>query len=205
MQWNLARLAETLLPLIDADDAERAIACATGVLEGFAPRFEAEMLRVMRAKFGLDENASADDDRAPVHDRALVHDGLALLHAQRVDHTLGFRRLNDAARGDAGAWLALFRDPTPAQSLLERLRARWALGDAVARAATMRTANPAVIARNHEVEAALEAAVEGGDLGPTVALVDALRSPFDERAERARFLEPAPPDVTQRYRTYCGT
>jgi uncharacterized protein YdiU (UPF0061 family) len=202
MQWNLARLAETLLPLIDAD-GDRAVARATEVVEGFAPMFEARVLRVMRAKFGLDEHGA--DDTAIDIDRALVHDGLALMHAQRVDHTLGFRRLSDAARGAAHAWLALFEDAAPAHALLGRLRARWSASDDAARRASMRTANPAYIARNHLVEAALEAAVEHDDLAPTQRLLGLLAHPFDERADDAAFARPAPPDVTAGYRTYCGT
>ncbi len=200
MQWNLARLAETLLPLIDAD-ADRAVARATEVVEGFAPRFETEVLRVMRAKFGLVESTDADGDRG------LIHDGLTLMQAQHVDHTLGFRRLNDAARGDAERWLALFEDAAPAHALLARLRTRWSTTPvrAAARDAGMRTANPALIARNHLVEAALEATVKNDDMAPTLALLAALRQPFDERPDHAPYLQPAPSDVTQRYRTYCGT
>jgi serine/tyrosine/threonine adenylyltransferase len=203
-QWNLARLAETLLPLIQAD-SDRAVALATEVVEGFAPTFEARVLRVMRAKFGLDEQGA--DNAEDALDRTLVHDGLALLHAQRIDHTSGFRRLNDAARGAPDAWLALFEDAAPAHALLERLRARWsasAAGDA-ARQASMRVANPAYIARNHRVEAALEAAVEHDDLAPMHRLLAVLAHPFDDRADDAAYAQPAPPDVTAGYRTYCGT
>src|SRR5262245_28300763 len=89
--WNLARFAETLLPLI-ADDADDAVAKATEALGGFAPQFEAHLRRGQRAKLGL-RDETADD-------AALIDDWLALLHAQRVDFTLAWRRLIDAADGN---------------------------------------------------------------------------------------------------------
>ncbi len=69
----------------------------------------------------------------------------------------------------------------------------------------MRTANPAYIARNHLVEAALEAAVEHDDLAPMHRLLAVIANPFDERADDAAYARPAPPEVTADYRTYCGT
>src|SRR5690606_18323905 len=83
-QWNLARLAETLLVLIDPN-VKRAVALATEVVEGFAEVYEREWLRVYRRKLGLPED---DDAIARATDHALVHDYLALLQRHRVDFTL---------------------------------------------------------------------------------------------------------------------
>jgi uncharacterized protein YdiU (UPF0061 family) len=74
-----------------------------------------------------------------------------------------------------------------------------------ARAAAMRRVSPMVIPRNHRVEAALAAASDDGDLAPFERLLDALRQPYDEAPDRARYAEPAPAQVTARYRTFCGT
>jgi uncharacterized protein YdiU (UPF0061 family) len=74
-----------------------------------------------------------------------------------------------------------------------------------ARAQAMRGVNPWVIPRNHRVEEALAAASDDGDLAPFERLLDALRQPYDEAHALAPYAEPAPPDVTERYRTFCGT
>ena len=69
----------------------------------------------------------------------------------------------------------------------------------------MRRVNPFVIPRNHRVEEALAAASDDADLGPFDRLLDALRHPYDETADNARYAEPAPAEVTACYRTFCGT
>jgi uncharacterized protein YdiU (UPF0061 family) len=73
------------------------------------------------------------------------------------------------------------------------------------RVEAMRNVNPYVIARNHRVEEALDAASSRGDLAPFRQLLDAVRRPFDESAELAPYAEPAPAGVTEGYRTFCGT
>jgi uncharacterized protein YdiU (UPF0061 family) len=75
----------------------------------------------------------------------------------------------------------------------------------IERARAMRSVNPAVIPRNHRVEEALAAASDEGDLAPFEELLDALRRPYDATGERERYADPAPADVTARYRTFCGT
>ncbi|GGN44617.1 UPF0061 protein [Deinococcus daejeonensis] len=202
-RWNLARLAETLLPLIAGEDSEagaaRALEQATGVIDAFPAWFEAALLAGQRAKLGLQ-----DEDPG---DRALADDWLALLRAQRVDFTLGWRRLADAAEGNEGPLRALFTDPQAPGAWLERWRARagregrpaadWAAG--------LRRVNPAVIPRNHRVEEALAAASDHGDLGPFQQLLAAVRRPFEETPGQAAYLDPAPAAVTACYRTFCGT
>jgi uncharacterized protein YdiU (UPF0061 family) len=201
--WNLARFAETLLPLL-ADEAEDAAAQATQVLEAFPARYRSHLSRGQRAKLGLDD---AGDDEA---DAALADDWLSLLHAQHVDFTLAWRRLADAAGGDAAPLRVLFTDATALDAWLGRWHARFARGgsSAAARsalAAQMRRANPFVIPRNHRVEEALAAASAGDDLGPFERLLDAVRRPYDESPALAAYAEPAAAEVTARYRTFCGT
>jgi uncharacterized protein YdiU (UPF0061 family) len=206
-QWNLARLAEALLPLMVEDDSEeaadRAVAEATAVIQAFPDLYQAALLRGQRAKLGLADTPAADN----AVDTALANDWLALLQAQGVDFTLGWRRLADAADGDDAALEALFADAQPLRAWLARWRERCAQEGAVApqaRAEHMRRANPWIIPRNHRVEEALTAATQG-DLGPFDRLLAALRDPWRELPEHAAYAEPAPAAVTACYRTFCGT
>jgi uncharacterized protein YdiU (UPF0061 family) len=188
-QWNLARLAEALLPLVDETPAV-AVERVTPVVQGFAARFERHWLALMRAKVGL---ASAEPE-----DAELVQALLDRMQAEGLDYTLTFRALAEAADGGeapAGldGWLddwgaRLGRDPqAPA-----------------ARAAAMRAANPAVIPRNHRVEEVLAAAIAGEDFTPFERLRAMLAQPFSADAEARAFLAPpAAPDP--HYRTFCGT
>ncbi len=203
-QWNLARLAEALLPLLDADP-EAAVARATPVIEAFPMRFEAELRAGQRAKLGL-RSAHADD-------AALAGTWLDLLQAQQVDHTLAWRHLAAAAEGDRGPLRGLFADPAPLQAWLERWLARCGadhtddgrLVAPIARAAAMRAASPRIIPRNHRVEEALAAASDHDDLVPFQRLLAAIRQPFNDDPALTRYAEPAPREITERYRTFCGT
>jgi len=199
LQWNLARFAEALLPLID-DDADRAVEAATAVLGRFAERFVAASRSGMRAKLGVGDGTSGDDGVD-----ALVDGVPALLTAQRVDHTLFFRRLADAVRGDDAPVRALFADPNAFDAWAPAWRGLLPVDPSArtAVAGAMDRVNPIYIPRNLRVEEALEAAT-GGDLAPGRALLDAITRPFDERPGLERFAEPAPPDAP-RYRTFCGT
>jgi len=220
--WNLARLAEALLPLIaDPDDeasVQRAIGQVTEVLDTYRPMYAADLLAGQRRKLGLAQATAADDDG----DAALAGDWLELLHAQSVDFTLGWRHLADAAvaaepgppvhRGDT-ALRTLFADGAALDAWLARWHDRCARDDAASaapaanaagRAARMRQANPRIIARNHQVESALAAAT-AGDLQPFEQLLAAVQQPFDDAAALAAYAEPAPAAVTACYRTFCGT
>lgn len=185
--WNLARLAECLLPWLDADEA-RAVELANTALAEIAPAYREEYLSVMRRKLGL-MGAEAGDG-------ALVDEFVAALVG--VDWTLAFRRLADAVE-DASALLALFEDRKALQDWLPRWRDRLA-PDA---AKIMHAANPAVIPRNHLVEAALSSATVG-DMTPFKALLAEVRSPFAPEAGREGFALPAP-ESFGRYVTFCGT
>jgi uncharacterized protein YdiU (UPF0061 family) len=208
--WNLARLAEALLPLID-EDPEQAVSMATEALGAFPAAYRRHLLDGQRAKLGL--RRSDPDDEAD--DASLAEDWLALLHAERVDFTLAWRRLAGAAAGDETPLRALFGDARAPDAWLARWRARCASEDAregcgvekagAGRSAAMHRVNPIVIPRNHRVEEALAAASDDGDLASFEYLLDALRQPYEEAQERARYAEPAPADVTASYRTFCGT
>ncbi len=198
-QWNLARLAESLLALLDADQ-DAAIATATAVLESFPDRYERYRLDGMRAKLGLTDAAPEDGE--------LVDDLLRLLQAQRIDFTSFFRALSSAVRGDADAVRALFGEPAAFDAWSERWRERLAYGSAAADSAAVADAmdaiNPLYIPRNHLVEEALEAATDG-DLAPFERLVAVLRRPFDERPGLEAYVAPAPRGFGECYQTFCGT
>ncbi|GAA0804907.1 protein adenylyltransferase SelO [Spirilliplanes yamanashiensis] len=189
-QWNLARFAEALLPLLHDDPAEAA-AVATASLGAFRDRYEAAWSDGLRAKLGLPGDADPDAVAA------LAADLLPLLEQSRVDHTSFYRALARTARGDAEPARRLFADP----EAFAAWAARWlALGpdpDAMDRV------NPVYIPRNHLVEEALAAAVDG-DLGPLDRLVGAVSAPYDERPGLDRYAAHAPPDFGA-YRTFCGT
>jgi uncharacterized protein YdiU (UPF0061 family) len=205
-QWNLARLAEALLPLVVEGEgetaAEKAVADATATIQEFAGLYQAALLRGQREKLGLDAGAPADD----AQDTALANDWLGLLQAQGVDFTLGWRRLADAAAGNDAPLEALFAQPQPLRDWLARWRERCSRdgGAAGTRAERMRRVNPWIIPRNHRVEEALDAATQD-DMGPFEKLLAALRDPWTERPEHAAYAEPAPAAVTACYQTFCGT
>ena len=186
-EWNLARLAEALLPLL-ADDEERAIAQAVDALGTFRARYNETWSTGMAAKLGLTGPAPAP----------LVDDLLTLMHANHVDHTAFHRRLAAAADGDTEPARGLFLDLAGIDAWLTRWQALGPDGDA------MRRVNPVYVPRNHLVEEALTAATEG-DLGPFRQLLDAVTNPYEERPGLDRYAEPAPEDFAAAYRTFCGT
>jgi uncharacterized protein YdiU (UPF0061 family) len=194
-EWNLARLAEALLPLLDrgTDDAaqERAVTLASEALGRFRDRYQDAWSAGMRAKLGLTGN----QDDATV--TGLVDDLLPLMQGNHVDHTSFFRALAHAARGDAEPVRSLFLVPVAAGAWLERWRSLGPDADAMDRV------NPVYIPRNHLVEEALAAATDG-DLDPLTRLVDVVRAPYDERPGQERYAAPAPEDFGT-YRTFCGT
>jgi len=196
--WNLARFAETLLPLI-ADQEDEAARLATQRLERFPEIFEAAQGRVMRAKLGF----SSED----AGDTPLIDDLLQRLAQNQVDYTVFFRALCNAAEEPAAdARIAtLFEDPAAFHGFAEPWRRRLGL-DRVApdvRARAMRLANPAFIPRNHRIEQAIVAGVSG-DFGPFETLVRVLARPYEEQPEFAYLAEP--PLVSERVTaTFCGT
>ncbi|MCZ8032015.1 MAG: protein adenylyltransferase SelO [Pseudomonadota bacterium] len=227
--WNLARLAEALLPLV-ADDPHDGVAPVTAVLDTFPARYRAHLLAGQRRKLGLQRDDATFDDTLDDEDAALADDWLALLQAQRVDFTQAWRALSDAAAAPAAAAAGapggsapsaapaaplstLFADPAALAAWLARWQARCAKDDggpatperAAARAARMRAVNPRIVPRNHLVEEALAAASDHGDLAPFEALLAAVGRPFDDDPALARYAQPAPAEVTACYRTFCGT
>jgi len=199
-QWNVARFAETLIPLIDEDKPERAVAKAEDVINAFIPRYEELWLNGVRAKLGLETSADDAND-----DRSLAQDWLELLEEHSVDYTLAWRRLADVVEGDSEGLEAMFPSADVIHAWLERWRGRIPEQARSRTAATMRFVNPIYIPRNHLVEEALAAASEQDDLTRFVQLLDVIAHPYDEKLEFAKYAQPASQDFTACYKTFCGT
>jgi uncharacterized protein YdiU (UPF0061 family) len=196
--WNLARLAECLLPLIH-DDGESAVAAASAVIDMFPEQFQQHWLSGMRAKLGLTSIEPADE--------ALANELLAAMHAVEADYTSVFRALSARVPdGDASREEAFALPKTPAfDAWIANWRARCSRDSLTPsqRVVLMKSTNPAVIPRNHQVERALVAA-EHGDLSVFNALLDAVRRPYDDGPSITEFMRP--PEPSQRVvATFCGT
>jgi uncharacterized protein YdiU (UPF0061 family) len=190
-QWNLTRLAETLLPILH-DNADRALELAREAVDAFPRIFRHCWIQGMRGKLGLCTKEAADED--------LAQDLLRCLGRARADYTSTLRDLARSPLPDT----PIFRDPE-FNSWLQRWQNRLAQqpqGAAAARV-LMNARNPAIIPRNHRVEEALQAAVTDGNYAVMNRLLTALSRPFEDHAEDRDFRAPGPADAT--YKTFCGT
>jgi serine/tyrosine/threonine adenylyltransferase len=200
--WNLTRLAESLLPMLEEESGSQALALdsAKEALSAFAPQYEAAQLAGLRRKLGLFAERETD--------LALAQDLLQRMALHQADFTLTFRRLCDAAETpEADAQVrVLFSDP----GAFDVWVAQWrrSLNDDPAapqeRAAAMRKVNPEFIPRNHRVEAVINAAVERQDFEPFEELLDVVSRPYDHRPELDRYTWPARPEERV-LQTFCGT
>lgn len=217
-QWNLARLADTLIPLLDEDE-EKAVALAQDEISAFPALYQEFWLDGMGQKLGL-------SDRLP-EDAELVQDLLRMMERTRADFTNVFRRLtmeasapsSQAPKSSRAAEESVGPAPRTSEAFpgtdalftaedwsgwrrrwLRRLGAHSRLEEAALR---MERANPAVIPRNYVVEAALEAAT-AGDLEPTRRLLHALADPYSHESKPTELVQVPDPDGPA-YVTYCGT
>ena len=186
VQWNLARFAETILPLL-GESEEQQVEIATGELNRFVDVFEQRKTDMLRAKLGLFTPREED--------RALADDLLERMATLGCDHTNFFRALsNGKPDGRLNDWV-------------ERWQQRCAKEDVSteARASAMRAANPAFIPRNHRVEEAIAAASINSDFAPFERLVTVLAKPYEDQPEHAALAEAPEPDFQGSYKTFCGT
>lgn len=194
-QWDLARLAETLLPLFDPEEG-RAIAAAERVLGDFPEAFRRDYVAIFSAKLGLDDDPAGE---------AFIGETLASMTENRVDFTLFFRQLTAVAAG-AGetSLIELFSDREAGHRWLEAWQQRWSkASDRESRLEEMKGTNPVYIPRNHRIEQAIEAA-NGGDFKPFHELVDLLLQPLAEQPGFERYeLVPEPHEEVKQ--TFCGT
>jgi serine/tyrosine/threonine adenylyltransferase len=188
-QWNLARLAESLLPLLDPNP-QSATETANHSLSAFPGLFQKHWIHGMRSKLGLESEEDTDPQ--------LANDLLELMHRSRADFTNTFLELSS----DTPATLKRLTGFTP---WLDRWRQRLARQNLPATRVqtTMRASNPAVIPRNHLLEDSL-AAAEEGDMHDILRLLEALEKPFDHGVPREKFQSPPPPGRPPT-RTFCGT
>jgi serine/tyrosine/threonine adenylyltransferase len=188
-QWNLARFAETLLPLLDPDP-EAAVALATEVLEGFPARFEGYWLAGMREKLGLRRDDAGD--------AGLIRALLDWMQRSRADFTNTLRDLSAGKPPVEGRY-----QDGEFQAWHSRWRGRLGREGQPGAEALMRSVNPAVIPRNHRVEEALSAAEGRDDLSVLHRLLAVLASPYEERPGMAPYRDP--PTDERGYRTFCGS
>jgi uncharacterized protein YdiU (UPF0061 family) len=197
--WNLARFAETLLPIIDTN-LQRAIELAGEAIAEFTELYENYWLAGMRRKLGLSTNEEED--------RALANDLLDAMHRNQADFTLTFRALCNAAAEpqDEAQVRALFGNVHDYDQWEQRWRARLARESMVptVRAEAMRRANPAYIPRNHRIEQMIGAAVERRDFAPFEELSTVLSQPYRAQAGFAAYAE-APRPSERVLQTFCGT
>ena len=190
--WNLARFAETLLPLLH-DDPAQAVELAQNAVSDFAALYHADWLAGMRAKLGICSEEPQDE--------SLLKDLLSVMHKYRADYTNTFLALTFDHPEDTG----LAGTPAFAQ-WYEVYQARLGRQQAPKAASLqlMRNSNPALIPRNHRVEAALEAAVKEGDYGEMEQLLRLLATPYAHSPEQADY-STLPAESPRPYRTFCGT
>lgn len=196
-QWNLARLAECLLPLMPGE-AQQSVEAATAIVQQFSALFDAALQRRLATKLGL--------DHPHPEDAALVNDLLSVMRTARADFTLTFRQLAEAIDPSAPLPAELASEPERTAEWLPRWRARLAQQPhgATGLRAAMRAVNPAYIPRNHRVEAALAAASDSGDLAPFQMLLALVQRPFDDHPGQEAFMQPAA-DHERVLQTFCGT
>lgn len=196
--WNLARFAETLLPLFDSD-RDKAVAWAQEAVGDFEPAYRADWLRGMRAKIGVTTEHAGD--------RELIEDLLGIMQSGRADYTLTFRRLATAANEtEHSALTGLFRETEPITAWLGRWGQRLRLENRPLEEIRSRLerANPAFILRNHRVERAIDAAVEKNDFSLALELHSILSRPFEDQPEYAAYQNPPAPGEWK-CQTFCGT
>lgn len=190
--WNLGRFAETLLPLLHAYPKE-AIDLAQAAVSEFSDQYQHNWLAGMRAKLGLFNEESQDE--------LLVEGLLGMMQKYRADHTNTFRALTFGSPEET----VLFGNTefTRWHDLWQARVDRQQESKASVRQ-LMQTRNPAVIPRNHRVEAALGAAVQQGDYSVLERLLEVLANPYAHSPEQSEYTEP-PASSARPYRTFCGT
>ncbi|WP_226537463.1 protein adenylyltransferase SelO [Fictibacillus halophilus] len=190
--WNLARLAETLLPLFH-DDQEKAVEMAQEALSDYGDQFNNNWMSGMRAKLGLFNEEKEDEE--------LIKELLNLMKDHSADYTNTFRALTLHKKEDTTLFNAPDFDEWDKKWQERRERQEESKESSNE---LMRNSNPAVIPRNHRVEEALEAAVQNGDYSVMEKLLNQLKNPFAYTPDQEEYCK-LPPETEGPYRTFCGT
>ena len=189
-QWNLARFAETLLPLIDSDQ-DTAIEQVEKPLNDFSAAVHRGYFDIFVLKFGV--------DRFDKRTANFIKSTLEKLAQYNVDFTLFFRHLTRIASGEASEeFIGLWENSSAALRWLDSWKKLFV---AEAMLPGMQAANPILIPRNHQVEQAIQAGYSG-DFSPFHRLVEALSQPFADRPEYSDLEAPATPEERV-YETFC--
>jgi len=201
MIWNLSRLAECLLPLMQEEEGSEqgALDAAYEVLNSFQTTFEQAHINGLRSKLGLTTEHADDLD--------IAADLLQRMAANQADFTLTFRRLADVLEKREDYPIAsLFRDPGAFTEWSQRWHIRMAQENQTTeeRIASMRAVNPIYIPRNHLVQEVIDAAVQRDDFTPFERLLEATSQPFEEREGLEHYSTPAKPEERV-LQTFCGT
>ena len=192
-QWNMARFAETLLPLIDSDQ-QRAIDAASSLIADFSGQFKQSYLQMMANKLGLSESSPQNDE--------LILDLLSRMEQQQLDYTITFERLNHSLSSksieltvaeELGDWYLKWRQrleilPDTTTDIQER----------------MSQANPLVIPRNHHMEKVIRTCIESGEANAAEEFIEVLSSPYT-KTDKTWLFQDAPEDADEGYQTFCGT
>lgn len=190
--WNLARFAETLLPLLH-ENQEKAVEIAQAAISDYPAIYEHQWLNEMRKKLGLFNEEPED--------KSLVEDLLDLMKNHEADYTNTFRALSSDINEKSGLFSA---------AEFSEWHQRWqerAGRQEESKASSyqlMQDNNPAVIPRNHRVEEALSAAVDRGDYSVMEQLLHVLSNPYTQSPELTDYCT-GPDPSNGRYRTFCGT
>ncbi|MBA3786457.1 MAG: YdiU family protein, partial [Acidobacteria bacterium] len=184
--WNLYKLAQTLVPLVEPEEAE-------AVLSEYQFVFTEKFVELMRAKIGL--------EKEELEDTQLISALLEILQLSRVDYTHFFRRLADfkvEAREKNDLLQRMFIDPKSFDQWAKVYRARLAKENSACaqRRVSMLLVNPKFVLRNHIAQTAIEQA-QAGDYTELNTLLEVLKKPFDEQPTMERFAEP-PPEGSER-------
>ncbi|MDF2182204.1 protein adenylyltransferase SelO [Neptuniibacter sp. CAU 1671] len=192
-QWNMARLAESLLPLIH-EDSKTAVSIAEELLKEMANEFHQQYFAMLGKKIGLTETKPADE--------TLINDLLKHLRLNKLDYTQTFHRLTESLHSseidtqistDLGDWYPRWKI---------RLDEQGENKETVYQ--QMRSQNPVVIPRNHHMEAVIRSCIETGSADDAEAFLAVLKSPYRETATTAQYQD-APADNDRDYQTFCGT
>jgi len=192
-QWNMARFADTLLPLINSDE-QLAIDAASSLIADFSGQFKERYLQMMADKLGLAEPSTQDNE--------LIMSLLSRMEQQQLDYTITFDRLTRSFSSESdelimgeelGDWyhqwrLMLENQPDTMKEIEER----------------MRQANPLVIPRNHHMENVIRTCIERGEADAAEEFVKALSSPYT-KTDKTWIFQDAPEDADEGYQTFCGT
>ena len=197
-QWNLARFAECLMPLLEGDQESR-VSQLTDILRGFDAVFDAARQVISADKLGLPANSE--------HAPQLMAGLETLMQKGKMDMTATFDALTQLARqaDDASrqALLALSTTPEALAPWIDEWQSQQQASNDEERWQAMRHANPVVIPRNHRVQEVIDAAYDG-DFAPFHTLLAVVVQPFETTAEARRLGAPAS-DSEQVLRTFCGT